>query len=222
MTDCGEVRIALGALAVGALEPDEERRVLEHLDRCPDCAREMAALRETAAALNLVDVAEITSPVEPSPDLLPRLLARVTAARRRRRLTAVAGAAAAAVIAGAVGLAIGAQQEDPPVATDDPAVSVAGSERGMVLEVDAWDKGWGTAVQAHVSGVPGGYRCSLVAVGTDGTREVAATWVVPDGGYGDGDGDVLSVDGAVALRSWDVDRYEVVTVDGDILVTAEP
>lgn len=230
MTECGDVRVALGPLAVGALEPDEERRIREHATQCPECAREMDELAETVAALSLVDADEIEAPVEPSPDLLHRLLARVAAARRRRRLVAVAGAAAAAVIAGAAGLALGTQETgQPPAAADptaadptaaDPAVSVSGSDEGIAVQIDAWDKGWGTAVQAEISGVPSGYRCSLVAVGSDGSREVAATWVVPNGGYGQSEVGQLSVDGAVALRSWDVDRYEVVTLDGETLVTA--
>lgn len=228
MTTCDDVRVALGALAVGALEPGEERRVREHLEQCPGCAEEMAGLSSTVAALGLVDPAEIESPPEPSPDLLQGLRARVTAARRRRRFAAVASVAASAVIAGVAGFGLGNQgfgqgsgpDSPEPAAAETPVVSVSGSEQGIALQVDAWDKGWGTAVQAEISGVPSGYRCSLVAVGGDGSREVAATWVVPNGGYG-GETSGFSVDGAVGLRSWEVDRYELVTLDGDTLVTTE-
>ncbi|MFW6204884.1 MAG: anti-sigma factor family protein, partial [Actinomycetota bacterium] len=178
MTTCDDVRVALGALAVGALEPGEERRVREHLEQCPGCAEEMAGLSSTVAALGLVDPAEIESPPEPSPDLLQGLRARVTAARRRRRFAAVASVAASAVIAGVAGFGLGNQgfgqgsgpDSAEPAAAETPVVSVSGSEQGIALQVDAWDKGWGTAVQAEISGVPSGYRCSLVAVGGDGSR----------------------------------------------------
>lgn len=213
MTACDEVRTALGALAVGALEPAEERRVREHLDSCPDCGREAVALTGTVGALALVD-----PPAQPSPELLPGLLARVAAARRQRRLIGLATAAVAAILAGAVGLALGVRSQEPVAAADEPVVSVSGSEQSIGLQVDAWDKGWGTAVRASVSGVPAGNRCSLVAVGTDGAREIAATWVVPGDGYQSGG--ALTVDGAVGLYSDEVDYYEVVTLDGKTLVTA--
>jgi hypothetical protein len=102
--------------------------------------------------------------------------------------------------------------------TAEPAVSVSGLDGGVGVEVAAWDMEWGTAVEIAVSGVPGGYRCSLVAVGVDGSQETAATWAVPDAGY-NGDGSLV-VDGALGMRSWEIERYEIVTTDGDILVTA--
>jgi anti-sigma factor RsiW len=37
---CDDVRIDLGAYVLGALEPDERRRVDEHLRDCPACAAE--------------------------------------------------------------------------------------------------------------------------------------------------------------------------------------
>jgi hypothetical protein len=105
---------------------------------------------------------------------------------------------------------------EPPV-SEPPVASVSAEEAGVSLAVDAWDKGWGTALRAEVAGVPAGSRCSLVAVGQDGTREIAASWVVPGSGYGDNG--ALTVDGAVGLRSGDVDHYAVVTADGSTLVT---
>jgi anti-sigma factor RsiW len=37
---CEEVRTQLGAYVLGGLEPEEAAAVREHLDRCPECARE--------------------------------------------------------------------------------------------------------------------------------------------------------------------------------------
>jgi hypothetical protein len=131
-----------------------------------------------------------------------------------------------AVLAGiGGGLVVGGDGEQPvsgpsvsetPV-SEPPVASVSAEEAGVSLAVDAWDKGWGTALRAEVAGVPAGSRCSLVAVGQDGTREIAASWVVPGSGYGDNG--ALTVDGAVGLRSGDVDHYAVVTADGSTLVT---
>jgi anti-sigma factor RsiW len=214
MTPCDDVRLLLGAYALGALDPPDEARVRDHLETCDACSKEMAELNDTAAALALVSAADVLRPVEP-PDQLAGVLARVRSHRRRRRLATLAVAASVAALAGAGGLVAG-DSEQPPAA-DPPAASVSGEEAGVALAVDAWDKGWGTALRAEVSGVAGGSRCSLVAVGQDGTREVAASWVVPSNGYEDTGR--LTVDGAVGLRSADVDYYAVVTADGATLVT---
>lgn len=213
---CDGVRTDLGAWALGALEPAEERQIREHLAECPECAQEADSLAATAGALALVDAAAaVGEEPTPSADLLPRVLAQVRRARLRRRLAGLAAAAAIAVAAGLGGLSLAGSGTEPDGA--QPVASESGQERGIVLEVDAWDRGWGTALQATISGVPAGSRCSLVAVGGDGTREVGATWVVPGDGYEDAG--TLTVEGAVGLRSWDVDYYEVVTVEGQTLVT---
>jgi hypothetical protein len=214
MRTCDDIRILLGAYALGSLDRAEEWRVREHLESCDACSQEAAELADVAAALALVDAADI-EPAEP-PDMLPGLLARVRAYRLRRRVVAIAAAVSLAVLAGIGGLVAGDRDAAP--AAEPPVASVSGEEAGVTLAVDAWDKGWGTALRADVSGVPGGSRCSLVAVGSDGTEEVAASWVVPGNGYEDTGG--LTVDGAVGLRSADVDHYAVVTVDGSTLVVA--
>lgn len=217
MSNCQQVRLELGAYALGALGGEDTRRVEDHLAGCAECAREAAELAGTASALALADLEAVESPPEPSPDLLPGLLARVRAerrrARRRRVLAGAAAAVAAAALAGLGGVTLSAT-EDPPA--QPPVASVSGTSDGMGLAVRAWDREWGTAVEASVSGVPEGERCSLVAVGHDGSREVAATWVVPTSGY---EGGRLSVDGGVGLRSDQVERFEVVTLEGDVLVS---
>ncbi|HEX6335712.1 MAG TPA: zf-HC2 domain-containing protein [Jiangellaceae bacterium] len=214
MTACDEVRVLLGAHALGTLDPADEQLVRDHLESCDACSAELEDLGRTASALALVDLADVTGPAE-APDNLPDLLARARSFRRRRRLAALAVAASVAVLAGIGGLVAGGDGEPPVI--DPPVASVSAEEAGVSLAVDAWDKGWGTALRAEVSGVPAGSRCSLVAVGQDGTREIAASWVVPGSGYEDNGS--LTVDGAVGLRSGDVDHFAVVTVDGSTLVT---
>jgi anti-sigma factor RsiW len=230
MTACDDVRVLLGAYALGSLDPADEKLVRDHLESCDACSAELADLGHTASALALIDLADVIGPAE-APDNLPSLLSQVRAFRRRRRLAAVAVAASAAVLAGiGGGLVVGGDGQQPvsepsvsepsvsePPVSEPPVASVSAEEAGISLAVDAWDKGWGTALRAKVSGVPAGSRCSLVAVGLDGTREIAASWVVPGSGYGDNG--ALTVDGAVGLRSGDVDHFAVVTADGSTLVT---
>src|SRR5690606_16931804 len=82
---CADVRLALGALALGALEPAEGQEIRDHLAACPACAAEARSMEETAAVLALVDGAAVgANDVDPSPGLLDRLLADVGRQRWRR------------------------------------------------------------------------------------------------------------------------------------------
>ncbi|MGH8825038.1 MAG: zf-HC2 domain-containing protein [Jiangellaceae bacterium] len=233
MTACDDIRLSLGALVLGALDDEEARRIRSHVAGCPACAAEVAALEGTAGMLAMVAPrghgsgapALHADPARtPDPELLDGLLQRVRVLRRRDRrrrwALGVAAAAAAAVVAG---LGVVAFSDDGPPAPDPvvvaaPTAQVQGSDGGIVLDVDLWRRAWGTAVHVDVSGVPGGFRCSLVAVGVDGTREVAATWTVPSNGYDPVAG--LGVDGAVGMQVEQVGSYEVVTSEGDVLVVA--
>jgi anti-sigma factor RsiW len=226
MTSCDDIRTSLGALAVSALEPAEERQVLAHVADCPRCSAELAELSETVGLLAAAEpyASSAVLPVTPGPQLLDNLLTAVAEqrrrARRRRFALGLAAAAAAAVLGGTGALLI--TDEDPappPVAAPTPTAELRGSDGAVVLEVELFTKSWGTAVRGAVAGVPPGATCSLVAVGADGTREVAATWTVPRGGY-DSETGKLWFDGGVGLQPHEVSRYEVVTPEGDVLVTA--
>jgi hypothetical protein len=233
MTACDDIRLSFGALVLGALDAEEERRIRSHVEGCPACAAEVAALEATAGMLAMAgppphdggtSALHDDSSAEPDPRLLDGLLGQVRAQRRhdrrRRWALSMAAAATAAVVAG-VGVA--ALSDDQPAAVDQvvaaPTAEVQGSEGGVVLDLDLWRRGWGTAVHVDVSGVPGGSRCSLVAVGADGTREVAATWTVPTNGY-DPVAGALAVDGAVGMQVEQISSYEVVTSTGEVLVVA--
>ncbi|HEX2079047.1 MAG TPA: anti-sigma factor [Longimicrobium sp.] len=75
-----ELRDALAAEAVDALDGEERERLLAHLAGCEPCRAELAALRESAAALALAAPAR---PMEPARAgrLRDRLLARAAAGR---------------------------------------------------------------------------------------------------------------------------------------------
>ncbi|HEV7648493.1 MAG TPA: hypothetical protein VGP26_10055 [Actinophytocola sp.] len=45
-------RESLGVLALGKLDPDDGRPVLEHADECPECSAELDDLLEIAALLS--------------------------------------------------------------------------------------------------------------------------------------------------------------------------
>lgn len=92
--------------AVGALEPDEERRFLDHLDTCVECRDELVIAERGIEALAV-------SSAEPAPaDMRDEVMRRIEAAQhpstkvvpfpRRRVWQTVAGVAAAAAVAFAV------------------------------------------------------------------------------------------------------------------------
>jgi anti-sigma-K factor RskA len=103
-----ELHSLVAPYALDALDETEERSFEQHLALCERCRRELAGLREAAAAL------AYSAPVaQPPPELKERILAQARAERtnvvslkRRRNWTAPLGIAAAAAAALAIGFGI--------------------------------------------------------------------------------------------------------------------
>jgi hypothetical protein len=228
VTGCGAVRGELGAYVVGALSSEEREAVDLHVAGCPECWRELQGLQGLSPFLAAVTLEEAErGPVQASGAILDRLLADVAADRRRgrrRRLLAVAAVAAAvAIIAGGITGALAMRGDDVPQRSAIPAPTrtVSGSSSsGVSVDLALERKGWGTALTIEVANVSPGHTCALVAVGRDGVRETAATWTVPKGGYREGNTKrSLTVNGAVGLQVAEIDRFEVVTPEGEQLLT---
>jgi len=223
---CAQRRGDLGAFVVGALRGQEAEDFRRHLRTCASCRAEAEELGSLPQLLAAVDEAEVVDgPPRPSPRLLSDLLRRVAAERAaRRRRARLAGVAAAVVAVAAAVLAFsvlagGGGSGDPGPAVPEPPsrmVTAADASTGVRAEIDVRTVGWGSDLTLRLRGVSEGQRCSLVAVGRDGTRETAATWAVPEGGYGASR--QLTVGGAVGLQLDDVERFEVVTTTGRTLV----
>jgi hypothetical protein len=94
MSEHLEVRDLLGPYVMGALGPEEERKVEEHLERCAMCGEEVRDLR--LAHERLVDLANATE--TPPPELEDRVLAGMPR-RETRRVPLVAVAAVLLVLA---------------------------------------------------------------------------------------------------------------------------
>jgi hypothetical protein len=107
---CRDWRGALGAAALGRLDPAEEIGLRAHLDGCADCRSELRDLTAVADALATVPVENITSaPAEPSDALAGLVLGRVAlerGMRRNRRTRRVAAGTAAFVAAAAAVIAV--------------------------------------------------------------------------------------------------------------------
>jgi len=90
------LRDLLGPYVMGALDPEEERQVEEHLEGCPACREEVSDLRLAHERLtDLVNMQET-----PPPELKDRILTGMP--RRETRRVPLAAAAAAVICALAV------------------------------------------------------------------------------------------------------------------------
>jgi anti-sigma factor RsiW len=80
---CDDIRELMSAHLDGNLTPDEEGRLTSHLADCPDCRRDMEALRTTVRFLQDLE------PVTPPPDLVEKVHARLQ--RRQWGFASVVG-----------------------------------------------------------------------------------------------------------------------------------
>jgi anti-sigma factor RsiW len=126
---CEEVRLALGAHALGALEPEEAEEIDTHLATCEACGAELLDLEGVAGFLGKVSEADVALVASPPRRVLDRLLQdRARRHRRGRLLVAVAASAAVLVVGGTV-WTVTQQQGGEPTAASAP---VADSPREEV------------------------------------------------------------------------------------------
>jgi hypothetical protein len=174
---CRELRAALGAVALGGADPAEEVALRAHLDGCAECRAELRELTSVAAALPLVDPANVTGGLlQPSPALARLVLDRVAAERtarrsRTRRRFVGAGAGLVAIAAAIVGLLLLVPSSSPSgthvVFASKPGVSASATLRPRAS---------GTEVVFHVSGLHDGEYYWLWLTGDDGDRIAAGTF----------------------------------------------
>ena len=126
---------------------------------------------------------------------------------------ALAVAAALVVFAGggATWAAIEPQQQVSAAAATR-VVSAVDHSTGVGASVSMQAVEWGSRLTLALHNAPPGSSCSLIAVGRDGERQVAASWTAKY--MGD-----LTIPGAVAMSPGDITRFEVKTFDGHMLVS---
>ncbi|WP_026421553.1 anti-sigma factor family protein [Actinokineospora inagensis] len=225
----------LGAYALGALDEDERAAVERHLADCADCRAELRDLEEVRdMAGELPPEALLEGPPEDGDLLLARTLrqvrAEVTADRNRR--IAVAGVAAAVVIAAVLGagVAIGRSTGTPvaggptvTVSPPEPQVDgtrfLSGGDPGTGVHLTAKvvpAAGW-VRVNLAATGIPAGERCRVIVVGTDGSREQAASWVVSEAGAANG----TTLDGSAMVDMANISAVEIVNDAGKKFVSVK-
>jgi anti-sigma factor RsiW len=212
-----ELRFSLGAYVLGALTPGERDVIDAHLAGCPGCVAELDQLTSLPLFLDLVSGEEVAlmGSGSPAPDdrLVERVVAAALAERRagRRRRWLVSVAAAVVLIAGSTVAGVALSP------SGHPPVSIAAVFDQTDAKTHAWariavqQKLWGASLELQLSGVPAGEHCRLVAVGRDGTTDVAASWEATYKG-------TATLTGATSLQLASTAAYDVVTFDGRRLV----
>lgn len=120
--DCDEVRMALGAYALGALDSREAAEVYEHLGWCPFCRVEADEFLGLPQLLGRVTEADIEQASRPPRAVLDRML-KVRA--RRRRITQAVLAVAASLVICAVGGSIWLYAAQPGGGDETATVAIA-------------------------------------------------------------------------------------------------
>lgn len=158
-----ELRLALGALALGDLPAADRAAVEGHLRECAECREELAGLESVGRLLSLADPDRVSQPApRPPRELGTRIEAAIAAERRtrrvgRRRRFALAALAGAAAIAAALVLLVGGGGTGPPSERVEFGSLPSGVEIGATLV----PRSFGTEIHMYVSGIRSGTLCRV-------------------------------------------------------------
>lgn len=223
----------IGAYVLNTMDPTERAEMVEHLSECAACRADLAELEAVRDTLgDIPPEALLHGP--PDADLvLQRTLRQIrtekTAAGGRRRVLTIAAATVGILGALSAGVVVGRSTSGGPggvVALPTVTASTQAPPAGIrsATVVDPHTNTWLTAsvtpstswvrINASVTGIPAGQNCRLVVVGRDGSREIAAGWVVTEQGATDG----TNLDGSAAIPPDDVVAVEVRNTDGKTFV----
>ncbi|MFD8479932.1 anti-sigma factor family protein [Kitasatospora sp. NPDC059673] len=210
----GDPHQDLAAHLLGVLEPEQEARFAAHLAHCPRCIAEAARLgpvtellAELAPAASPENAPAVAEPDGPPPELLDRLVGQVVTERRRAKVRRLVLAAVAAILALGGPAVTWALTEGPQVAVAAQQFSATDANTGVSATVGVDPAAWGSRISLDLGHVSGPQSCSLVAVGTDGSRQTVTSWAVPATGYGGRT--ELRTGGGTGLAPSAIARFEV-------------
>lgn len=216
-----DLQFDLGAYVLGALTPAEREVIDAHLSSCPTCTAEMDEMSRLPVLLDLLAADEVvamgTGAVRPPADLVDRVVAAAVSERRgqRRRRLALASVAAVVLIAGSsAAAAVIASPSSPsaPAQSQGVVFDATNKTTGTWAQIAVATKQWGAALNLTLTGVTPGEHCRLVAVGRDGSTDVAGSWEVSYAGK-------VTLAGATSLQLASTASYDVVTFDGQKLLS---
>lgn len=206
MCDREDLRFSIGALALGALDQDEAREVRRHLADCPECQAEYTSF---VGVKRIMDIGLVGAPM---PDIEPaskvprrqRMPAFVRPLRRRLVLGTAGGLAALALVGG--GFAMGRGHDGTSVSQAGPATALpAVTQSGVTAQISYQNKGWGTWIDAKMSGAPAETVCTLFVYDKNQNWTRLSSWTSV--------GKQIDIPAATNLRPDQIDHFEV-RVDG--------
>jgi anti-sigma factor RsiW len=221
----------VGAYALGILDEPDQAAFEAHLQECGRCRAELDELQAVRSVLDDVrghpEVATPLSSQAAAPRPHPRPQARPSSDRLARWLLAAAVVVALLSLGGwtilqAVDGQSGPSDHAPAgellltgeqFSGTDPDTGVTG-----IFAVESRE--WGTHVAFEVRGVRGPLECDVVAVDAAGDEDIAGSWSVPVPGYGvPGGEEPLVLHGSTSIDRDDLDRLEIRTAAGDVLIS---
>ncbi|MFE0802082.1 zf-HC2 domain-containing protein [Streptomyces sp. NPDC058812] len=221
----------------------------QQLDELAGMEPMMAALADLPGTGTPAIAESLTA--RPSPRLAEKLVDEVAERRasKRRRNFYLVGTAAALIIGGPFAAVAttggggddggggGGKKTEATRQAASPAESAFAAMPDRVTATDPTTevsatvalqkKAWGTDAVLELKNLKGPEKCSLIAVGKNGERETVTSWSVPDWGYGIPDATTdkgkkpLYVQGGAAFEPNQIDRFEVMTFDGERLVEVD-
>ncbi|HTR94987.1 MAG TPA: zf-HC2 domain-containing protein [Trebonia sp.] len=218
MTAISSEHTDVGAYALGLLE-DQDRAAFEsHLATCDACRAELETLSPVSVLLRGMEPVHVPGDASPPVDLLHR---RAEVSRRRRStLLIVSAAACVALLGGGIAVGLASAPNQTQAALTGQVHSATNPATGATGIVGLVAKGWGTQVQLDLAGVTGPQECELIAVSKTGARKTVTGWLVPAPGEGvPGHPAHLLIEGGTAIALRDLARFEVIVVNGPVLLT---
>jgi hypothetical protein len=207
---CGdeELRIAVGALALGALDPDEARAVRQHLAECPECQAEYTSFVGVKRVMDIglvgAPMPELVEPARPGKRSRFQAPARApfrTPLRRRMAVAAAGCAAALALVVG--GFWAGHTGTPTKAATTISATALpAVTQSGVTAQISYQGEGWGTWVNARMSGTPAGLTCTLYVIDKHNVAVPMSSWKSVAG-------KVVDIPATTALAPGQIDHFQV-------------
>lgn len=104
------------------------------------------------------------------------------------------------------------RRDAPAVPARRPDLDLFEREGAIEARIRVYGEANGSSVEIDLSGVPSGTPCRLIAVGGDGSTEVAARWRMAAGAY-------TGQLGGIGLTPDRIARFEVIAEPDEVLVT---
>ena len=206
--DREDLRVALGALALGALDAAEARQVRRHLADCPECQAEYTSFvgvkRVMDAGLVGAAVPEVTKVARPGRQSL-----RIPLARRIAVATASCVAALGLVFGGFFAGRGSSSTFGTPGSASGPGTALpAVTQSGVTAKISYQGQAWGTWVEARTSGAPNGVTCTLYVYAKNHAAIPLSSWTSVAGR-------TIEVPATTSLTPDQIDHFEVrVAADG--------